>query len=154
MILDELTEMCDAQAINTSATGTFRLGDQIPLSVVRDIGAGQPIYAVISVDTAIESTGAGTVQFKIVSDATATISTTGGATEHFASNVIPKATLVAGYKIAVALPMEGNAYEDFLGVLAIVGTAKLSAGKINAFLTHDVARWKSYADAVSYPAAS
>jgi hypothetical protein len=154
MILDELNEFCDALAISTTGTGTFLLGDQIPLSVARDIGSGEPVYAVISVDTAIGSTGNATVLFKVVSDNSAAISTTGGATEHIVTSAIPKATLAAGYQMVFALPLEGAAYETYLGVLATVGTAKLNAGKVNAFLTCDPKRWKTYADAVSYPAAT
>jgi hypothetical protein len=42
--------------------------------------------------------------------------------------------------------MEGEAYEAFLGILTEVTDEALTAGKVNAFLTHDVARWKAYAD--------
>lgn len=53
---------------------------------------------------------------------------------------IPKASLVAGYLVAaVALPI--GSYERYLGIIQNVGTAALTAGKINAFLTTDVAKW-------------
>jgi hypothetical protein len=44
----------------------------------------------------------------------------------------------------VALPMEGQAYERYLAVQAVIATTTVTAGKINAFLTHDVSKWKSY----------
>ncbi len=39
-----------------------------------------------------------------------------------------------------------DAYERFLGLLQTTGVAAVTAGKVNAFLTHDVAKWKAYAD--------
>jgi len=149
MILDELCEFADATALSTAATGRAVVGDQIPLSVVGDIGAGDPIYLVIEVDTAVTSGGAATVSFELVSDATAALATDGSSTIHFATAAIPKATLVAGYVVAiVALPMQGPVYEGFLGILQNVGTAALTAGKINAFLTSRPAKYQAYADAI------
>lgn len=46
--------------------------------------------------------------------------------------------------MAVQLPMEGTAYERYLAVQQVTGTTALNAGKVNAFLTTDVARWKAY----------
>ena len=55
--------------------------------------------------------------------------------------------LDAGATIAaVALPMEGNAYERYLGILCVTATTTTTAGAINAFLTKDVSKWKAYPD--------
>jgi hypothetical protein len=35
-----------------------------------------------------------------------------------------------------------------LGILAVTATTTTTAGKINAFLTHDVAKYKAYADGI------
>jgi hypothetical protein len=147
MILDERNEFADATAIGAS-TGRRLVGDVIDLgAATRDIGNGAPLYLVIQVDTAVTSDGSATVTFELASDAGAEIATDGGATVHFATGAIPKATLVAGYTaVAVALPM--GTYERYLGVIANVGTAALTAGKINAFLTHDVSKWTAYADGI------
>jgi hypothetical protein len=88
------------------------------------------------------------VSFLLASDSTAAIAIDGTATVHYESASIGEATLVAGYQIATRIPMELPAYERFLGVLVRVGTAALSAGKINAFLTNDVARLKHYDDSL------
>ena len=45
-----------------------------------------------------------------------------------------------------ALPM--GTYERYLGVLCTTGTTTTTAGKINAFLTKDVARWIATADGI------
>lgn len=149
MILDERNEFCDATALNTGAAGTYLIGDVIDLSVARDLGAGDGLWFVVTVDTAVTSGGAATVQFKLASDAQAAIATDGTATEHIVSAAIPKATLVAGYTaVRAKLPAEDPAYERYIGVLQVTGTAALTAGKVNAFLTMDAGKYKSYADAI------
>lgn len=152
MILDERTEFCDAVALNTGAAGTYLLGDQIDLGVARDIGAGQPLYLVVTVDTGITvASSTGTVSFSLASDDSASIATNGTATVHATSaawatstTAIPAGTVL----FAVALPMQGTTYERYLGILQTTGTTAINAGKINAFLTHDVAKYKAYADAI------
>lgn len=154
MIMDRLNEFCDATSLSTAATGRALLGNQIPLTKARDLGNGEPVYAVLTVDTSAGSTGLATVQFEFATDDSASIAVDGGATEHVTTPAFPVATLVAGFVWAQALPIEGDAYETFMGVIQNVGTAALNAGKINAFLTKDVGKWKAYADAVTFPAAT
>ena len=149
MILDERTEFCDATALNTGAAGTYLLGDQIDSSVVRDLGNGQPIYLVITVDTLPTSGGSATAQFTLASDDSASIATNGTASVHFVTKAFAISEMAAGTVLAaVALPAQGVAYERYLGVLQTTGTAAFTGGKINAFLSTDVARWKAYADAI------
>lgn len=149
MILDERTEFCDTTALNTGAAGTYLLGDQIDSSVVRDLGNGQPIYLVITVDTLPTSGGSATAQFTLASDDSASIATNGTASVHFVTKAFAISEMAAGTVLAaVALPAQGVAYERYLGVLQTTGTAAFTGGKINAFLTTDVARWKAYADAI------
>lgn len=147
MILDERTEFCDATALNTGAAGTYNIGDIIPLSVARDIGQGSHIYLVINVATGITvASSTGTVQFRLVSDGTDTISTT-TATVHYTSPAFATSTtaIAAGTNlVTVALPWEGNAYELYLAVQQITGTTALNAGAVDAFLTLTPARWKAY----------
>lgn len=148
MILDERNEFADATALSTAATGRALVGDVIDLGgTADDIGNGGPVYLVIQIDTAVTSAGSATVSFELASDASASIATDGSATVHFATAAIPKATLVAGYMAAaVVLPM--GTYERYLGILANVGTAALTAGKVNAFLTDDVSKWVATPDAL------
>lgn len=146
MILDKRNEFCDATALNTGAAGTYLIGDQIDLGVARDIGNGEQLYLVITVDTQPTSGGAARAQFTLASDDTANIATNGTASVHFQTKAFTIAEMTPGAVLAaVALPIEGVAYERFLGILQTTGTAAFTGGKINAFLTHDVAKWKSYA---------
>lgn len=146
MILDERTEFADATALGTSGTGRQLVGDVIDLGVTRDVGDGEVMYLVVQVSTAFTSAGAATVDFELASDSAASIATDGSATVHASTGDIGKATLVAGYKKVIPLTV-GALYERYLGIVANVGTAALTAGAINAFLTKDASVWRAYADA-------
>lgn len=158
MILDERTEFADAVSVAAIAS-TALIGDVIDLGAVhRDIGNGQPVYLVITTDTEIITGGsAGTIGFALVSDDAAAIAIDGSATVHWASALfvtddaaVNDARLNAGGVIAcVALPLEGPVYERYLGILAIIATTTVTAGKINAFLTLDPTGWDAYPDAVN-----
>jgi len=157
MLLDKLTEFADAVSV-AAAAGTALIGSQIDLSVARDIGLGiKPVYLMITVDTEIITGGsAGTIQFVLASDASAAIATDGSATVHFASRLFVTDDSAAndaemnigGVPVCVALPMEGPAYERYLGILAVIATTTVTAGKINAFLTADPQKWKAYANGI------
>lgn len=160
MIMDELTEFADAVAVDGAAAPTTALvGDVIDLGAVqRDIGSGYPIYLVITVDTEIITGGtAGAIEFALASDAQAAIATDGSATIHWKSQSLVTDDSAAnspqlnagGVIAAVALPMEGVKYERYLGILVTRTTTAVTAGKINAFLTPDVAKWRPYLDAVN-----
>ncbi len=151
MILDELTEFADATSVGTPNNTTVNVGDIIDTgTVVRDLGQGQPVYVVITVDTAIVSGGAATVAFLVVSDSTTTIATDGTATRHLESDAIPVATLVAGYTMVMQLPAVAPDYERYLAfqIREVAGQA-LTGGNVNAFLTVDPTGWTSYPDATN-----
>ena len=146
MILDERTEFCDATSavLAFGATGAI-LGDVVDLGAtptLRDIGNGETIYLVIQVTTTFVG-ATSTTTFELASDSTANLATS--RTTHWISSAIPVATLVAGYTIAVAVP-PGLTYERYLGLWETVGTANVTAGAVNAFLTHDIAKWAPYSD--------
>jgi hypothetical protein len=153
MILDERTEFADAASV-AAAAGTALIGDVIDLGAVQqDPGNGEPVWLVITVDTEIITGGsAGTINFKLASDAQAAIATDGSATVHFQTRdfvtddaAANDAQMNAGGVIAcVALPLEGAVYERYLGILATIATTTVTAGKINAFLTKDPSAWKAY----------
>lgn len=154
MIIDTLTEFADAVSV-AAAAGTANIGDQIDLGIAgRDIGNGKEVYLVITVDTSIITGGvAGTIQFQLVSDDSASIATNGTQSIHWQSRafVTDDAALndldAGDVAVVVALPYEGSTpYERFLGVQAVVGTTTVTAGAISAFLTFDGHGWKAYPD--------
>jgi len=158
MILDERTELADANSVALAA-GTTVLGDVIDLSLVNpyDLGLGEDIWMILQTDTSIITGGvAGTIQFSVVSDALTTLggATVAGCTLHAQTAALvtggsASGVLVAGQTIlAIKLPAGAN-YERYLGVLVTVGTTTTTAGKVNAFITRDYARWLPLADAVN-----
>lgn len=145
MIIDKLAEFADAVALSQAGTGAAQLGDAIDLGVARDVGNGQPLYLIITVDTAVTSGGSATVEFQIRSDSTANLDTSTSSL-HGSTGAIPVASLSQGAGFCMALPLAGIDYERYLGVVAVVGTAALTAGKVNAFLSIDQYGWKPYAE--------
>lgn len=157
MIMDERTEFADAVSV-AAAAGTALIGDVIDLgSVQRDIGAGEAAWFVITCATSIITAGtAGTIQFILASDAQAAIAVDGSASVHLSTKsfVTDDDALNdwdAGEVIfAAPLPIEGQAYERYLGVLCTIGTTTVSAGAINAFITLDPPyTGKTYNDGVN-----
>lgn len=145
MILDERNEFCDATALNTGGAASYLIGDVIDLGVSRDIGTGEDLYLVITVDTTATSGGSATGAFHLASDAQAAIAVDGTATYHFSTAAIAVATLVAGYTIA-AVRLPSGTYERYLGILQTTAVAAFTAGKVNAFLTKDISKWTAYSD--------
>lgn len=146
MVLDDLLEFCDATSA-VANVGNAIVGDVIDLGAnptLRNLGAGEPLYLVIQVDTAIVGTTS-TVQFQLCSDSVAALTTS--KTTHIDTGAIAEATLVAGYTLVYPLPVTAT-YERYLGIWETVAVNNLSAGKINAFLTHDVSAWTAYPDAI------
>jgi hypothetical protein len=146
MILDERLEFADALSC-VANVGNAILGDVIDLGAsptLRDIGNGEPLYLVIQVDTAVVGTTS-TVQWQLASDSTANLATS--KTVHLDTGAIAEAALVAGYTKIYALPVEAT-YERYLGLWQTVAVNNLSAGKINAFLTREPAKWASYPNAI------
>ena len=149
MILDKTLEMCDAIALNTGAAATYLIGDVIDTSLVnKDQGIGDPLWLVIRVQTAATSGGSATGDFRFVSDAQAAIATDGTATVHATSGAIAVATLVAGYTV-LALRLPTGTYERYLGILQVTAVAAFTAGKVDAFLTKDFAKWVAQPDGIN-----
>ncbi len=153
MIIDSLLEMCNATALNTGAAGAYNIGDVVDTksaaidpNTTKDFGFSG-LWLVIRVATAATSGGSATGQFRLVSDDTATPSTT-TATVHVTSNAIAVASLTAGATILVAQLPSGS-YERYLGIQQITGTAAFTAGNVDAFITNDPNGWRAYADNVA-----
>lgn len=145
-ILDTRTQFASNLAA-FAAAGEAIIGDIIPLdSSGMNLGnAMTPVYLVIGVTDTFLSAGASTVQFKLYSHSTSTVTS---GVEHFASAAIPKADLATGdIVVAVALPQ--GEYGAFLGISAVTAVATNTAGKVNAYLTMDPPQgWKAYPDAI------
>lgn len=145
MLMDETLEFSDAGVVAT-ATGKTLHGDVVDLGIGRDVGVGDPLYVVVTIADAITSGGAATLSFEVVSDAQAAILVDGTETRHAKTTDFSLAELAQGQIFVIPLPPEFPAYEQFLGLITNVGTAVLTGGAINAFITRDRGTWKAYPD--------
>lgn len=147
MIVDKFLEIADATAVPT-ALGAAACGIAVPHEYAGlEPNSGRNLFVVISVETDFASAGAATVAFAVVSDAqTPVVAAT--ATQHTETGSIPIATLNSQKRIIIPLPEGPLAYEGFLGLVTTVGTAVLTAGKVNCFITMDPGRWRAFPDGV------
>lgn len=155
MILDERLEFADATSV-AAAASTAVIGDVIDLGATPgDVGLGEDMWVVLQVDTAIVAAGAGTIQFYVVSDSLATLggATVASCTTHLTTgSLATAASTPAGQtagSILLAARLPAGTYERYLGILCTIASQTVSAGKINAFLTKDYAKWVAYADATN-----
>ena len=145
MLLDERTEFADATSVGAPNNSTVNVGNIIDLGTARDVGQGQPLYLIITVDTLIESGGNAKVAFLMVSDSTSSIAINGDATKHIETDAIAVANLVAGYTMVIPLPAVNPAYERYLAFqVKETASQALTAGNVNAFLSFDNHGWKAY----------
>jgi hypothetical protein len=149
MILDERSEFCDATSV-VAAAGTALIGDVMDLGT-DGVNEGPDLYLVITTDTEVITAGAaGTVQFKLASDAQAAIAVDGTATDHLITAALVTDDAAAndsrlnagGTVFAAKLP--NGVYERYLGILQVTGTTAITAGKVNAFLTPKPPSWKAF----------
>lgn len=145
-IRDQENIFSDLQALTATALSTNVI-DLGPLSgspsanTIRDIGAGEVVWLVITVGTVLDSAGeAATLTVTLESDSVATIDSS--ATTHWTSGSIAEATLAAGYEIAIRIPP--GAYERYLAVRYTVGTEDFTSGTISAALVRDVRAYRAY----------
>lgn len=146
MIFDNFNEFCDATSAILNV-GNAIIGDVIDTGAaptLKGLGVGEPLHLVIQVDTTFVGATA-TITFDLKSDSTADLATS--ATTHATTGAIPVATLVAGYTRVIPLPLDFT-FERYVGLWETVATANVTAGKINAFLARDVARWTALPDAL------
>lgn len=130
MIIDRFNEFSDAQAPDTVAAHAST--NVVDLKAAGAI-EGKPYYLHIKVNTTVTSDGSATVTFAFQTDSAENF---GSAVTLWTSAAIGKATLVAGYEV-VRLPINGLPLKQYTRVLYTVGTAALTAGKFDAFLSAD-----------------
>lgn len=135
---------CDAEIGTVLATNQIDL-----LAAGLNIGNGTPVYLCMAVTEAFTDGGdAATLTVRLCSDDSASVHAT-TSTIHIDSGALLKAALTLGAKFAWPLPVSGSAYERYLGVNLITGTAGFDAGMVDLFLSTDPGIWAAYNDATN-----
>lgn len=135
MYVDKLFEFGDGvTAVATSGAITPMVGSIDKGAALNDLGAGEQLFVVFQVDTAVDSAGHGaSLTFQIIDDDNAALSSGAVLAETAA---IAQASLVAGYQIALALPQGST--QRYLGAAVKATGESTTSGTISAFLTKTV----------------
>lgn len=162
--LDILTNFNAPSGVLTPYAPTGTGTNVITTSVVdlvsnTDLGAGNDVEFTAWVTTAVTSAGAATVQILLYGNATDPTFTSNNVTL-YDTGAIAKATLVAGYRMAAAKIPRAKffGYESavvsasgptlrYFTYAVVIGTANLTAGAFNAYLTND----GGIQDNIAYP---
>lgn len=127
MILDAKLELSDAQAETTIAAHD---SDNVIDFGIADpnIGEGTSIMLYVVVNTTVTSGGAGTVAVSLEDSPDNSTWT-----QRYTTPALAKATLVQGYEI-IAMPLPDD-IQRYVKVVYTIGTAALTAGKFDAYLS-------------------
>lgn len=139
MITDSLLRLSAAQTLamtNTSAVST----NTIDLGTARDMGEGEPIYAVFTITTAC--VGGTSTQFDVIATSDAGLTT--NVITVGSSGAVLTANLTLGAQIAVRLnPQIASKVQQYLGAkYTVVGTQ--TAGAVTCDIVHDIQDGKKF----------
>jgi Tfp pilus assembly protein FimT len=150
MILDTQEVFSDAQAVTATAISSNVL-DLNPVAgpnAIQDVGNGEPTWLVVSTQTAATDSGSdATLTVTLESDTDPALATT--PVVHYSSGALAFATFSPVNTRFVAIRLPSANYQRYLGVRFTVASGPLTAGKFDAFLTHDINATKAYASGFS-----
>ena len=146
MLIDKSFELADSVSI-ASAAGTYVLGTVDLGAADSKPNSGRNLFAYITIEQALASGGAATVQFRLVTD-TVTPVVAANATPLWTSATFGFAELTAGKRLVVPLTGGYPLYKRYLGLVCIIGVAALTAGKVNAGLELSGENWDALPDGI------
>lgn len=141
MIMDKENQVSNAQAVTAAAGST----DYIDNGVARDVGMGDPLFMMITVDESADASGSATVEFQLRVDDNTSFSSPKVVAK---SDTYGKAVLTAGRK-PIYIPIPPGTDERYLQVYYNVGTGPLTAGKFTAGIVNGVQKSDAYPDAAN-----
>lgn len=144
-IMDYFNEFSDAQAVTSTAisTNVIDLGPTTD-NATRDIGTGEPLYLVVRTNTAATDSGSdATLTVSLESDTAEALNS--AAVVHYTTGALTFATFSVAGAVLACVRLPAGDYKRYLGVRYTVASGPLTAGKFDAFLTHDVDKWAPYA---------
>lgn len=144
-IMDYFNEFSDAQAVTSTAisTNVIDLGP-VTDNATRDLGIGDPLWLVIQTNTACTDAGDdATVAFTLETADNEALSS--NAVVHYTTGALAFAVYKDAGTTVVCVRLPSGNYKRYMGVRYTVASGPLTAGKFDAFLTHDVQKWAPYA---------
>lgn len=110
----------------------------------QDLGGGEPIYLVVRVATAYSAAGT-SVKLDFRSSTLAAL-TGGTTTTHLTTEAVSTASGIAAGTQWI-WPLPSGVYQRYIGMF-VTTVGAVAAGKVDAFLTKDPSRWRTYNDAI------
>lgn len=142
MLLDAQNLFSDAQAVTAAADST----NIIDLGAVRDIGTGEPLYIMISVDVAMTDAGNDSaITVALQGDSTDTI--TPDATENILT--IPATTAVGELFFIRLDPASAPLQLQYINLKYTPTNGNLTTGSFTAAIVKDIQRNVSYPDNIT-----
>lgn len=141
MIFDAQNLFSDAQAI-TAAAGSTNI---IDLGAARNIGVGENLFIVVTIDTAFTDSG---------SNSTLSVDLEGDSTDTFTPDgtqplfIIPALAAAGGVYIGRIIPDFAAQYR-YIRLKFTPNNGDLSTGALTAFIAKDVQKYVSYADGIT-----
>ena len=139
MYVDNALLFSDVQVITAAAASTNYMDAQ----AVRDLGTGQDLYLVVTVDTAFTDSG---------SDSTLSVSIYGDSATTFtpdASDIVitvPAVSAAGTVCVAKLNPGLASLQYRYIELYYTPNGSDLTAGAVTAFITTDVQKYKAYAN--------
>lgn len=142
MYVDAHNLFSDAQAVTSAAAST----NLIDLGAVRDIGTGEALYVVVTVDVAMTDAGSNsTLTVALEGDSTTTF-TPDGTQDLF---TIPATSAANTVFYARLDPAAAPLQYQYIQLKYTPNNGDLTTGSFTAFVAKDIQRYVSYADNVT-----
>ena len=145
MILDAHNLFSDAQVLTTGSENGIASSNVIDLGLARDLGTGENLYVVVSVDTAFTDSSSNT-DLAVILQTDAYVAFNSAATGQ-TIGTLPALSAVGDRLVARIQP--GGANEQYIRLFYTAGNGAMTTCAVTAFLTHDVQAYTSYNDNVS-----
>jgi hypothetical protein len=140
MLLDAQLLFSDAQAVTAAAAST----NTVDFGAARDMGVGENLYVVVVCDVAMTDSG---------SDSTLAVALEGDSSESFTPDytrtlfTFPATSAAGATKIAKLGPDDLNL--RYARLYYTPANGNLTTGSFTAFITNNVQKYTSYADAIT-----
>jgi hypothetical protein len=142
MYVDAQLLFSDAQAVTAAAGST----NTIDLGAVRDIGTGKTLYVVVTVDVAMtDASSDSTLTVALEGDSTTTITPDGTANLF----TIPALSAAGAVFFAALDPGMAPLQFQYIRLLYTPNNGNLTTGSFTAFITTDIQKYTSFADAIT-----